>query len=112
MLIPGIVNYPKGVLAIMYTLTLIYLFFGVSIIADKFMEGIDASLPWSERKRLMLMQKKSGSWGDQTVIAPNPERVDPNDPAEKVSRDGGGEEEKMYQRKEGSKEGKDGCLDG
>ena len=96
----------------MYTLTLIYLFFGVSIIADKFMEGIDASLPWSERKRLMLMQKKSGSWGDQTVIAPNPERVDPNDPAEKVSRDGGGEEEKMYQRKEGSKEGKDGCLDG
>jgi solute carrier family 8 (sodium/calcium exchanger) len=35
------VNYHPGVLAIFYFLLLIYLFFGVAIIADKFMEAIE-----------------------------------------------------------------------
>lgn len=41
LLIPGVVNYSKPVLAIFYILLLIYLFFGVSIIAEKFMEAIE-----------------------------------------------------------------------
>jgi solute carrier family 8 (sodium/calcium exchanger) len=40
-LIPGVINYPKGVLAFFYLLLLIYLFFGVYIVAEKFMEAIE-----------------------------------------------------------------------
>jgi solute carrier family 8 (sodium/calcium exchanger) len=40
-LIPGVVNYSKPVLAFFYFLLLVYLFFGVSIIAEKFMEAIE-----------------------------------------------------------------------
>ena len=41
------------------------------------------SLPWSERKRLLVM--KSGKWGDQRYVEPNPYRVDPfNDEEEKA----------------------------
>jgi hypothetical protein len=35
--------------------------------------AIDPSLPWSERKRLMVMAK--GQWGDQAFAPPPPEAL-------------------------------------
>ena len=40
-LIPGLALYPKPLLAIFYFLTLCYLFFGISIVADIFMNSIE-----------------------------------------------------------------------
>lgn len=41
MLVPGTAILPTGLLAIGYCLTLIYLFLGISIVSDIFMDGIE-----------------------------------------------------------------------
>ena len=40
-LIPGTALLPRGFLVVMYGLALIYLFLGISIISDKFMDSIE-----------------------------------------------------------------------
>jgi len=41
LLIPGIPLLPRGLLAIVYGLALVYLFLGISIVADLFVAGIE-----------------------------------------------------------------------
>jgi len=41
LLIPGTALLPRGFLAVCYGLALIYLFLGISIISDKFMDAIE-----------------------------------------------------------------------
>jgi len=40
-LVPGTALLPNGILAVAYFFTLVYLFLGISIVADVFMSGIE-----------------------------------------------------------------------
>lgn len=57
MLIPGFALLPRGILAITYGLTLCYLFFGISIVADIFMVGIEKI---TSKKRIVNVKNENG----------------------------------------------------
>jgi hypothetical protein len=57
LLLPGTALLPRSLLAIVYALTLCYLFFGISIVADIFMAAIEKI---TAKKQIINIKNENG----------------------------------------------------